>query len=125
MNALAKVDTVVHLAAFFRGATDAQTHEVNATGTDALAEQAVQAGVKRFVFVSSSTVYGTGLNRPFREEDQPNPPSRAYPISKLKAESSLMELQRQRALGLRILRVAFVYSEGDPHVAELPTTLKT
>jgi len=38
-KALERIDTIVHLAAFFRGATDAEAHEVNDTGTEMLAER--------------------------------------------------------------------------------------
>lgn len=119
--ALQGVETVVHLAAFFRGATPEQAHEVNLVGSDRLAAAARQAGVKNFIFASTSNVYPRGLNRPAREDDSPNPasPSHPYPASKVAAEAKLMELDREEGLGLCILRLGFVYGEGDRHVWEM------
>ena len=53
------VDAVVHCAAFFRGATPEQAHAVNDLGTQHLANAARAASVKRFVFTSTGTVYGS------------------------------------------------------------------
>jgi nucleoside-diphosphate-sugar epimerase len=120
-SALKGVETVVHLAAFFRGATPEQAREVNLVGTERLAAAARRAGVKKFIFASTSTVYPPGLNRPAQEADSPNStaPSTAYPASKVAAEEKLMEIDRDEALGLCILRLGFVYGEGDRHVWEI------
>jgi nucleoside-diphosphate-sugar epimerase len=119
-QAVAGIDVIVHLAAFFRGATDQEARAVNESGTLALAQAAVQAGVSRFVFASTNLVYGPGRGRPAREEDPPQPPAgRAYPLSKAAAEQALRDLHRTQGLGLRILRLAFVYGEGDPHLTEV------
>ncbi|MGA2665211.1 MAG: NAD(P)-dependent oxidoreductase [Nitrososphaerales archaeon] len=119
--ALKGVETVVHLAAFFRGATPEQIREVNLVGTERLATAARRAGVKRFVFASTGSVYPPGLNRPAQEADSPGPaaPSTPYPASKVAAEAMLMEMDRDEGLGLRILRLGFVYGEGDRHVWEI------
>ncbi|MGC2288409.1 MAG: NAD(P)-dependent oxidoreductase [Thermoplasmata archaeon] len=119
--ALKGVETVVHLAAFFRGATPEQAREVNLVGTEQLVTAAQQAGVEKFIFASTSTVYPPGLNRPAQEVDSPGPtaPSTAYPASKVAAEAKLMEADHDAALGLCILRLGFVYGEGDRHVWEI------
>lgn len=113
--ALAQIDAVVHLAALFRGADAESTRAVTADGTIALAQAAAQAGVAQFIFTSTNLIYGPGYGRPDREDDQPQP-QHAYPISKVAAERALAELRDQ--LHLSILRLAFVYGEGDPHLAE-------
>jgi nucleoside-diphosphate-sugar epimerase len=119
--ALKGVETVVHLAAFFRGATPEQAREVNLVGTERLAAAARQAGVKKFIFASTSNVYSSGLNRPASEDDSPSPepPAQAYPASKVAAEAKLMELEHEVGVGLCILRLGFVYGEGDRHVWEM------
>jgi nucleoside-diphosphate-sugar epimerase len=119
--ALKGVETVVHLAAFFRGATPEQAREVNLVGTEHLAAAARQSGVRKFIFASTSNVYPPGLNRPAREGDSPGPelPTHPYPASKVAAEAKLMELDRDQGLGLCILRLGFVYGEGDRHVWEM------
>jgi nucleoside-diphosphate-sugar epimerase len=122
-QAVADVEAVVHLAAFFRGATAEEAQAVNQTGTFALAQAALQAGVRRFVFVSTNLVYGAGRGRPAREDDTPQP-THAYPQSKAAAEQLLLELYRTRGLGLRLMRLAFVYGEGDPHLSEIVDWLR-
>jgi len=114
-SAVAGVQIVVHLAAYFRGTDQERIRATNENGALALANVSLSAGVERFVFTSTSNVYGTGLNRPGREDD-PLQPTATYPQSKVAAEQTLLELYRTRGLGLRILRLSFVYGEGDTHV---------
>ena len=108
------VDAVVHCAAFFRGATPEQAHEVNDLGTQLLASAARAAAVKRFVFTSTGLVYGGNGGR-LAHEDDPCAPTAAYPVSKLAAERFLLALAD---LDVRVLRLPFVYGDGDPHIAE-------
>ena len=108
------VDAVVHCAAFFRGATAEQAHAVNDVGTQHLASAARAASVKRFVFTSTGLVYGPNGGRAVREED-PCAPIAAYPASKLAAERFLLAMD---GLDVRVLRLPFVYGDGDAHIAE-------
>jgi UDP-glucose 4-epimerase len=108
------VDAVVHCAAFFRGATAEQAHATNDIGTRHLASAARSASVKRFIFTSTGLVYGWTGGRLAREDD-PCAPSAAYPVSKLAAERYLLAL---KGLDVRILRLPFVYGDGDPHIQE-------
>ncbi|UUZ83540.1 NAD-dependent epimerase/dehydratase family protein [Paenibacillus sp. P26] len=81
-QAVAGADAVIHLAAFFRGATPEETQAVNLQGTLALAEAALEAKVPRLVFASTNLVYGPGHGeRLFREEDPPRPAA-PYPTTK-------------------------------------------
>lgn len=116
-QAVTGVEAVIHLAAFFRGATPEETWSVNQEGTLALAQAALLAHVPRFVFASTTRVYGPGRGRPAREDD-PSQPDHAYPESKAAAEQALLHLH-SRGLGLRIVRLAFVYGEGDSHLADI------
>lgn len=108
------VDAVVHCAAFFRGASPEEAHAVNDLGTQHLAHAARAAEVKRFVFTSTGLVYGSNGGRRAREDD-PCRPTAAYPESKLAAERFLLALE---GLDVRVLRLPFVYGDGDPHIAE-------
>ncbi|MGV6806827.1 MAG: NAD-dependent epimerase/dehydratase family protein, partial [bacterium] len=67
-----------------------ELNRVNVSGTENLARQAADAGVRRFVFISTVKVHGesTGKGRPFLESDDPAPTG-PYAISKLEAEQSL------------------------------------
>ena len=116
-SAVAGVHTVVHLAAFFRGTDQERIRTTNEDGTLTLANASLSAGVERFVFTSTSNVYGSGQSRPARE-DAPLRGRATYPQSKVSAEQALLEMYRTQGLGVRILRLGFVYGEGDPHVHE-------
>jgi nucleoside-diphosphate-sugar epimerase len=113
-------DAVVHLAAVLRSTDAGEIRRANLEATRRLAETALAAGVGRFVFTSTNLVYPGGLGRPASEDDEPAPPAvwGAYPASKAEAERLLLALHRDRGMGLRIVRLAFVYGEGDPHLAE-------
>jgi UDP-glucose 4-epimerase len=108
------IDAVVHCAAFFRGATPEQAHAVNDEGTRHLAAASRRAGVKRFVFTSTGLVYGPNGGRPAKEDD-PCAPTAAYPVSKLAAERALRAIDD---MDVRVLRLPFVYGDGDPHIEE-------
>jgi UDP-glucose 4-epimerase len=108
------VDAVVHCAAFFRGATAEQAHAVNDLGTQHLASAARAASVKRFIFTSTGLVYGPTGGRAACEGDSCAPID-GYPASKLAAERFLLALE---GLDVRVLRLPFVYGDGDAHIAE-------
>jgi nucleoside-diphosphate-sugar epimerase len=113
--AVGGVDVVVHCAAFFRGASAEQAHAVNDLGTRQLAVAAHAAAVGRFIFTSTGLVYGSNGGRLAREDDS-CAPTLAYPVSKLAAERFLLEIA---GLDVRVLRLPFVYGDGDPHIAEV------
>jgi nucleoside-diphosphate-sugar epimerase len=108
------IAAVVHCAAFFRGATPEQAHAVNERGTQHLASAARYANVERFVFLSTGLTYGPTGGRLADEDDACNPVD-AYPLSKLAAEKMLLGME---GVDARILRLPFVYGDGDPHIAE-------
>ncbi|GIH19999.1 NAD-dependent epimerase/dehydratase family protein [Rugosimonospora africana] len=116
-QAVAGVDAVVHLAAAFRQVSDEEIVAATHDTTVGLARAALDAGVGRFVFSSTNLVYGPGRGRPANEGDEPAPAA-TYPAAKVRAERALLDLHRNAGLGLRILRLPFVYGDGDPHLAE-------
>ncbi len=83
------VDYVLHQAAMPsvpRSMADPlKSHEANATGTLKLLIAARDAGVKRLVYASSSSVYGNSPALPKRE-DMPTQPLSPYAVNKLAAE---------------------------------------
>jgi nucleoside-diphosphate-sugar epimerase len=86
---------------------------VNVTLTLNLARQAVAAGVRRFVFVSSIKVNGerTPFGQPMSAEDVPRPQD-AYGRSKHEAEQALRQLAAESGLELVIVRPVLVYGPG-------------
>jgi nucleoside-diphosphate-sugar epimerase len=89
------LDAVVHLAALSNdplGALSPElTHEINCEGTLRTARCAREAGVERFVFSSSCSMYGAASEGAVAE-DAPLKPLTAYAESKVRAEEGLREL---------------------------------
>jgi nucleoside-diphosphate-sugar epimerase len=113
-DALEGVQTVVHCAARAHVVREKAVHpldafrEVNTVGTLRLAQQAVIAGVKRFVFLSSIGVNGNHSIKPFTEADPPNPHD-PYSCSKLEAEEALLALSQETKMEVVIIRSPLVY----------------
>lgn len=85
---LAGADLVLHLACLgVRHSIHSplENHEVNATATLALLEAAREAGTRRFVYVSSSEIYGTAQTVPMTEQ-HPAWPMTVYGAAKLAGE---------------------------------------
>lgn len=120
------MDAIVHLAALFRTLDDNEgIIKTNREGTAALATAAINAGVKRFIFTSTSNVYGSGYGRPAREDETVNiNDPRAYAASKIAAEQQLAAFHREQGFDVRILRLGFVYGDKDPHIAEIIPYIK-
>ncbi|MDP3843872.1 MAG: SDR family oxidoreductase [Oxalobacteraceae bacterium] len=117
-NALAGCKAVIHLAARVHVMNDTSSdplaafRAMNVDATLNLAKQAVQCGVKRFVFISSVKVNGEETtSKPFTAFDEPAPLD-PYGQSKLEAEIALMELARTTGLEVVIVRPPLVYGPG-------------
>lgn len=106
------VDVVFHLAAQpgvrFSLNNPQKTNSVNTAGTINVLEAAKRAGVKRLVFSSSSSVYGTPLYMPV-DEEHPNNPLSIYGGSKLAAEKYCRIYNDFLGLDSVILRYHTVY----------------
>ncbi len=116
---LSGAKAIVHLAARVHVMQDttadpiAAFRAVNVGGTLNLARQAADAGVKRFVFVSTAKVNGesTQPDRPFTEADIPNPQD-AYSLSKYEAEQGLRQISADTGMEVVIIRPPLVYGPG-------------
>lgn len=88
---------------------------VNTDGTKRLAEQAVEAGIKRLVFLSSVKVNGESTyqitNQKFSHKDKSNPKD-SYARSKLEAEKALWEISSRTGLEVVVVRLPLVYGNG-------------
>jgi nucleoside-diphosphate-sugar epimerase len=102
----ADTDVLVHCATQVGG--DPETVQaVNDHGTRALVEEAVRAGVRRIVYVSTAAVHGRGPFRGVRPGEAPVAPASPTSRSRAAAERYVLD-----AGGL-VLRPHLVYGEGD------------
>ena len=124
--AVKDIDAVIHIAAYFRTFTDNEgIIKTNHAGTTALAHASIAAGVKRFIFVSTGNVYPPNSRRPAKEDDVVNiNDPRAYSSSKIAAENELISLHKSQGFDIRVLRLGFVYGDGDPHIEEIIPVMK-
>lgn len=121
MAALMKgVDMVFHMACLgVRHSIHSpfENHEVNATATLKLLSIAKTSGVKRFVYISSSEVYGTAQRVPVTEEHQTMPMT-VYGASKLAGECYTRVFHRTYGYPTTVVRPFNAYGprchhEGD------------
>jgi nucleoside-diphosphate-sugar epimerase len=115
--ALDGVDVVLHIAARVHVLYDAGAHaelymETNARGTRQLANASAQAGIRRFLFLSSVKVNGEETTgQPYSAHDEPCPRD-AYGTSKWLAEKHLMEVAARTGMEAVIVRSPLVYGPG-------------
>ena len=117
--ALVGVDVIVHSAARAHIMDDTAENpleafrEVNTLGTLNLVQQAADAGVKRFIFISSIKVNGEGtqLNNPYQYDDLASPED-AYGQSKVEAEVGLRKIAKETGMEVVIIRPPLVYGVG-------------
>ena len=117
-EALADINAVVHCAARVHVMDETsldpltEFRDVNVKGTICLAEQAVNSGVKRFIYISSIKVNGENTSgSPFKADDIPKPED-PYGISKWEAEQALRGIADKTGLEIVIIRPPLVYGPG-------------
>ena len=102
-------DAVIHLAALagVRPSLEAPGRycDVNLTGTAVMLEEAANAGVGRFLFTSSSSVYGARPRGPFQEDAEADQPLSPYGASKRAGELLAYAFHHARGLSVTCLRI--------------------
>jgi UDP-glucose 4-epimerase len=91
-----------------------ENHDVNATGTLRLLQASRTAGVPKFVYVSSSEVYGTAQHVPMTE-DHPTFPSTVYGGSKLAGEAYARAFHRTYGFPTVVVRPFNTYGPRSHH----------
>jgi UDP-glucose 4-epimerase len=91
-----------------------ENHDVNATGTLRLLEASRDAGVPKFVYVSSSEVYGTAQRVPMTE-DHPTFPCTVYGGSKLAGEAYTRAFHRTYGYPTVVVRPFNTYGPRSHH----------
>src|SRR2546430_3557924 len=107
-----KLDAVVHLAARAGVRPSIQSprlyYDTNVTGTLHLLEAARVTGVERFIFASSSSVYGAAKKIPFSEDENLSQTFSPYAATKVAGEflcSTYSHLYNLRVVALRYFTV--------------------
>ncbi len=116
-RALTGVSTVFHLACLGVRHSIHQpvrNHEVNATGTLRLLEISRDLGLPRFVYVSTSEVYGTAETVPM-SEDHPTWPHTVYGGAKLAGEAYTRAYHRTYGLPTVVVRPFNAYGPRSHH----------
>jgi len=88
-------DAVVHLAELSNDPLGAHnpeiTYDINFRGSMNVAQAAKAAGVERFIYASSCSIYGVGSDAPRTEQSEPNPQT-AYAECKVRCEQGMAAL---------------------------------
>lgn len=129
-QALRGVRAVVHCAALHAPHVgqrpDADFLRVNVQGTQTLLDAAAACGVARFVYTSTTALYGAGTHAVagpdtgvppaahWCDEDTPPQPQTIYHRSKLAAEALLQQAAAQSGPVLRVLRMSRCFAEPLP-----------
>ena len=107
------IDCIVHLAARAGVRPSIEQpllyQDVNVRGTQVLLEFARQMGIRRFVFGSSSSVYGNSPNVPFAEDEPVGRPISPYAATKRQGELICHTYHHLFGLGVVSLRFFTVY----------------
>src|SRR5215510_14658778 len=119
------VDAVLHTAALHK--PHVATHsrqdfiDVNVTGTLNLLEEAASAGVRSFIFTSTTSAFGSALTPPadaptaWVTEDVVPIPKNIYGVTKTAAEDLCELFHRNHKLPCLILRTSRFFPEEDDH----------
>ncbi len=119
-KAVEGVDILFHLASAHleRGMPDSEFYRINVDALKSLLEASRDAGVRRFVQVSSCGIYGN-VERSPANEDGPFHPDIAYEKSKLAGEQAVREFQEKYRFPVVVVRPVWVYGPGCHRTARL------
>jgi UDP-glucuronate 4-epimerase len=106
-------DAVIHLAARAGVRPSLQDpllyEETNVRGTLVLLEASRRTGVEKFIFASSSSVYGISDRIPFREDHEPTSPISPYAATKIAGEKLCFTYSHLYGIHVTCLRLFTVY----------------
>lgn len=120
---MAGVDAVLHTATLHKPHISSHARQdfidTNITGTLVLLEEAVRAGVKSFIYTSTTSTFGdamrhaTGESAVWVTEELRPKPKNIYGVTKIAAEDLCMLINRNQKLPCIILRTSRFFPEFD------------
>lgn len=118
------VDVAFHLASAHLDVSlpDEHYRRVNVRATECLLEEAMQAGVGRFVHCSSVGVIGD-VEHPPADEVTDCHPTNIYEKTKLEGERVALDFARRTGFPVVVMRPAWVYGPRCPRTAKLFRTI--
>lgn len=124
-RALSGVDAVVHTAALHAPHVglmpDAEFSKINVQATRTLAEMAAEAGIRHFVFTSTTALYGDAATPAGRagwvDETLEPQPRTIYHETKIEAEQALAAIAGQSGMAVTVLRMSRCFPEPAPLMA--------
>jgi UDP-glucose 4-epimerase len=122
-HCIAATDAVIHTATLHKPHVASHTRQdfidTNITGTLNLSEEAAQAGIRRFVFTSTTSAFGAALVPPegapaaWITEDVQPVPKNIYGVTKTAAEDLCQLFHRKQHLPCIVLRTSRFFPEED------------
>lgn len=100
---MSRTDLVIHCAAALPLCSDEEIHSTDVGGTRNLLEGARRHGIKRFVYISSTSVYGVPDHHPLVEEDRMVGVG-PYGQAKIDAEHLCQEFRQQHGMCIPVIR---------------------
>lgn len=109
------VDTIFHCVGLIHPRKIKELYRINVNGTENMLRAAMEAGVKRFIYLSSNSVAGCNRERDLlMTEKDPYNPYKHYGISKMQAEQLVNKYYREGKIETVIIRPCWYYGPGQP-----------
>lgn len=120
-----KIDAIIHLAAQAGIRPEQQKaipqYEANVMQTIGFLDLSIKYNVKKFIFISSSSVYGTPQHVPVSEDDVTDRPLCHYAATKKAGELACHTYHYLYGLDVAVLRPFTVYGPGQTSRMAIPT----
>ena len=113
-NTMNGCDYVIHMAGIIHPNKLQEVHTINYLGTKNILEEAINAGVKRIVYISSNSPAGFSKKGQLFSEQDPPKPYMEYGKSKYLAEQAIKEAVKLGKIEAVIIRPCWFYGPGQP-----------
>ncbi|MAG10925.1 hypothetical protein CMI44_01270 [Candidatus Pacearchaeota archaeon] len=113
-NATKGIEIVIHCAGIIHPKKTKDLYNLNFIGTKNIINEAINSGVKKFVFVSSNSPFGFNKNKMLFDEETPYKPYKGYGKSKMLAEKYVNRKYREGKIDVTIIRPCWFYGPNQP-----------